>query len=30
VAELGARLASPVWTFDHDFDLLGVEVWRPA
>ena len=30
VAELSARLASPVWTFDHDFDLLGVEVWRPA
>lgn len=24
-----ARAAKlPVWTYDHDFDVMGVEVWR--
>ena len=28
LAELSERLASPVWTFDHHFDVMRVEVWR--
>lgn len=28
LAEVADRLGTPVWTFDHHFDLLGVEVWR--
>lgn len=28
LAQLGARLDVPVWTYDHHFDLMGVEVWR--
>ena len=28
LAEIAARLDTPVWTFDHHFDLMGVEVWR--
>lgn len=27
-AELGAHLELPVWTYDHHFDVMGVEVWR--
>lgn len=29
VALLSERLDLPVWTYDHHFDLLRVEVWRP-
>jgi predicted nucleic acid-binding protein len=29
LAVLSDRLAAPVWTFDHHFDLLRVDVWRP-
>jgi len=29
-AVLGERLALPVWSFDHQLDVVGVEVWRDA
>lgn len=28
IAEIADRLASPVWTFDHHFDVMGAKVWR--
>jgi len=28
VAVLAARLGLEVWTYDHDFDLMRVQVWR--
>lgn len=28
LAVLSHRLATPVWTYDHDFDVMGVDVWR--
>ncbi len=28
VALLAGRLDIPVWTYDHHFDLMRVEVWR--
>lgn len=28
LAELSDRLSMPVWTFDHHFDVMGVDVWR--
>lgn len=28
LAVLSKRFATPVWTFDHHFDTLQVEVWR--
>lgn len=28
VAELAEQLELPVWTYDHDFDVMGVKVWR--
>lgn len=28
LAALSRRLRAPVWTYDHHFDLLQVEVWR--
>jgi len=28
LATLGTTLGLPVWTFDHHFDLMRVEVWR--
>lgn len=27
-AVLATRARLPVWTYDHDFDVMGVEVWR--
>ena len=27
-ARLGERLEVPVWTYDHHFDVMRVEVWR--
>lgn len=27
---LGERLGLPVWSYDHHFDVMGVEVWRDA
>lgn len=27
LAEISDRLETPVWTFDHHFDLMQVEVW---
>lgn len=30
LAVLSERLQLPVWTFDHHFDLLRVQVWRPG
>lgn len=27
-AALSSRLALPVWTYDHHFDIIRVEVWR--
>lgn len=34
LAALATRLALPVWTFDHHFDILSAtlnfEVWRPS
>ena len=27
-ASLGRRLGLPVWTYDHHFDVVRVEVWR--
>lgn len=24
------RFEVPVWTYDHDFDVIGVDVWRPG
>jgi predicted nucleic acid-binding protein len=28
LATLSARLKVPVWTYDHHFDLMRVDVWR--
>jgi predicted nucleic acid-binding protein len=28
IAEISNRLAAPVWTFDHHFDVMSVAVWR--
>ncbi len=28
VAVLGARMGVEIWTYDHDFDLMGAAVWR--
>lgn len=28
LAVLSSELTLPVWTFDHHFDILQVEVWR--
>lgn len=28
LAELSGKLAVPVWTFDHHFDVMQVQVWR--
>ena len=28
VAALAARLGVAVWTYDHDFDVMRVPVWR--
>jgi predicted nucleic acid-binding protein len=28
LAAMSDRLEAPVWTFDHHFDVLGVNVWR--
>jgi uncharacterized protein len=28
IAEISARLAVPVWTFDHHFEVMGTNVWR--
>jgi predicted nucleic acid-binding protein len=27
-ASISRRLSLPVWTYDHHFDVVGVEVWR--
>lgn len=27
-AEVGERLDVPVWTYDHHFDVMRVQVWR--
>ena len=29
-AVVSRRLGLPVWTYDHHFDVVGVEVWREA
>jgi len=29
-AVLGERLGMPVWSYDHHFDVMRVEVWRDA
>ena len=29
LAALSTRLALPIWTFDHHFDTLNAQVWRP-
>lgn len=28
LAVLSDRLALPIWTFDHHFDVMGSDVWR--
>ena len=28
VASIRSSLKTPVWTYDSDFDVLGVDVWR--
>jgi predicted nucleic acid-binding protein len=28
IAEIADRLGTPVWTFDHHFDVMRVDVWR--
>jgi predicted nucleic acid-binding protein len=28
LATIGLRLAAPVWTYDHHFDLLQAVIWR--
>ena len=28
LAAMSARLGAPVWTFDHHFDVMRVNVWR--
>jgi predicted nucleic acid-binding protein len=28
LAAMSVRLEAPVWTFDHHFDVMSVEVWR--
>jgi len=30
VAALATRLTSPVWTYNHRFDLMRVAVWRQS
>jgi predicted nucleic acid-binding protein len=30
MASLSRRLGLPVWTYDHHFDVMRVEVWRGA
>lgn len=30
VAAMSQRLRLPVWTYDHHFDIMQVEVWRGA
>ena len=30
LGELADRLDAPVWTFDHHFDVMAVEVWRSS
>lgn len=30
LAALSTRLALPIWTFDHHFDILSADVWRPS
>lgn len=30
LAVLSRRVSAPVWTFDHQFDLMHVQVWRSA
>lgn len=30
LAVVSERLQLPIWTFDHHFDLLRVQVWRPG
>ena len=30
VAAMSRRLDLPVWTYDHHFDVMQVEVWRDA
>jgi predicted nucleic acid-binding protein len=29
VAVSSSQLGTPVWTYDHHFDILRAEVWRP-
>lgn len=29
LAEVSERLDAPVWTYDHHFDVMGANVWRP-
>jgi predicted nucleic acid-binding protein len=29
-AVVGSRLSLPIWTYDHHFDVVRVEVWRDA
>jgi len=28
LAAMSDRLEAPVWTFDHHFDVMRVDVWR--
>lgn len=30
LAVVSERLSLPVWAYDHHFDVMGAEVWRPA
>ena len=30
LAVVSKRLMSPVWTYDHHFDILGAEHWYPG
>jgi predicted nucleic acid-binding protein len=30
LATMSPRLRLPVWTYDHHFDIMQVEVWRGA
>ena len=29
-AAMSQRLRLPVWTYDHHFDVMQMDVWRPA
>jgi len=29
LAVMSQQLGVPVWTYDRDFDILGIQVWRP-